>query len=131
MTDKQKELERNAEQVKDSVICDIEELLDKYLQGKDDIYEYGLSFDYVAPGTFRDQREGYWRYQIAWGGPAYEIRFYGPGADWKPVDVSFVYLDWFVGHEIALEGHDREVAQRLWDEYLEPWAQEKFEEAVR
>lgn len=43
--------------------------------------EYGLSFDYVAPYTFRDQSEGYWRYQISWGGPSEEIRFYGTVID--------------------------------------------------
>lgn len=43
--------------------------------GKDDgdethgpLREYGLSFDYVTAGTFDDQKEGYWRYQISWGG---------------------------------------------------------------
>ena len=40
------------------------------------IFEYGLSFDYVTPGTFKSQVGGYFRYQLSWGGPSDEIRFY-------------------------------------------------------
>jgi len=29
-----------------------------------------LSFDYVEPNTFNDQKEGYWRWQFSWGGPS-------------------------------------------------------------
>ena len=60
---------------------DLRRLWRAYQEGEDSAYakrisadlgefhEYGLAFDYVAPGTFNDQREGYWRYQISWGGP--------------------------------------------------------------
>lgn len=37
--------------------------------------EYALCFDYVASGTFSDQEEAYFRYQISWGGPSEELRF--------------------------------------------------------
>ena len=40
------------------------------------MYEYGLAFDYVAPGTFDNQDEGYFRYQLSWGGPSDEFRIY-------------------------------------------------------
>ena len=39
---------------------------------KDPEYE-ALSFDYVAPHTFNDQPEGYWRWQFSWGGPSDEL----------------------------------------------------------
>ena len=45
-------------------------------QAYEDFYQYGLCFDYVAPYTFEDQRAGYWRWQISWGGPAEEFRIY-------------------------------------------------------
>jgi hypothetical protein len=37
---------------------------------------YGLSLDFVEPFTFDDQEEGYLRYQLSWGGPSDELRFY-------------------------------------------------------
>lgn len=55
------------------------------------LHDYGLCFDYVEFGTFGDQNDDYFRYQISWGGPSEEIRFYANGA------IEFVYLDWFVG----------------------------------
>lgn len=130
MPEREKPIEEEAEEAKRQVLDDIERMLDTYPDAPDDdtgpLDEYGLGFDYVPSGTFRDQREGYWRFQIAWGGPSYEIRYFGPGRGFQPVGISFVYLDWFTGYEIPLEGHDREVAQRLWDEYLEPFAEETF-----
>ena len=38
--------------------------------------QYALSFDYVPPLTWADQPVGFWRYQISWGGPSDEIRFW-------------------------------------------------------
>lgn len=64
-------------------------------------YEYGLSFDYVAPNTFNDQPEGYIRYQLSWGGPSEEFRFYvSPSCneyDNPYYRAEFWYLDWFGG----------------------------------
>jgi len=67
--------------IKDSRIRTIRRLWKAYQYGQEDtdegnIYEYGLSFDYVGPGTFNGQRRGYWRYQLSWGGPSDEFRFY-------------------------------------------------------
>ena len=63
--------------------------------------EYGLSFDYVAPGTFSDQRRGYWRYQLSWGGPGDEFRFYCD-ENRQPVRIEYWFLDWFDGARITL-----------------------------
>ena len=74
--------------------------------------EYGLSFDYVAPGTFTGQRRGYWRYQLSWGGPSEEFRFYaertGASEYNYTVDrIEFWYLDWFDGaHRTMRKGAD-------------------------
>ena len=43
-------------------------------------WDHGLSFDYVAAGTFKGQREGYYRFQLSTGGPGDEFRFYADAA---------------------------------------------------
>ena len=58
--------------------------------------DYALSFDYVAPGTFDDQDEGYFRYQISWGGPSDEFRFF-TGPDFRCSRIEYWFLDWFDG----------------------------------
>lgn len=58
--------------------------------------EYGLAFDYVEPDTFDDQPTGYFRYQISWGGPSEEIRFF-TDARLNLDRAEFHYLDWFDG----------------------------------
>lgn len=62
-------------------------------------FDYGLCFDYVELGTFNDQEEDYFRFQISWGGPSEEIRFYENGT------IEYVYLDWFsgVGFDVTRE----------------------------
>ena len=78
------------------------------------LYEYGLAFDYIAPGTFGDQKEGYWRYQLSYGGPSDEFRFYAssPGSDCYRIE--YVFLDWFDGCIRALKGKDLELLEDLW-----------------
>lgn len=91
---------------------------------EDDIYEaiytgrneYGLSFDYVAPDTFNDQERGYFRYQISWGGPSEEIRFY-VDYDKHPYKIEFWFLDWFTGHGIELEGDYLETAEAIFQDF--------------
>lgn len=79
------------------------------------IFEYGLAFDYVAPGTFKDQDEGYWRYQLSWGGPSDEFRFYSSSPSDKPYRIEYWFLDWFDGASITLSGKERELLLDLWD----------------
>ena len=65
------------------------------LVGYDDFFQYaneaGLSFDYVEAGTFKDQRAGYYRWQLSYGGPSEEFRLFDNG------DLEYWYLDWFDG----------------------------------
>ena len=68
-------------------------------QAYEDFYQYGLSFDYVAPYTFSYQRAGYWRWQISWGGPAEEFRVY-VDKDEIVQEIDFVYLDWGIHYAI-------------------------------
>jgi hypothetical protein len=108
---------------KDGRINDLRKLLAAYRKGEEDRYsedlgtlgEYGLCFDHVAPGTFTDQLEGYWRYQMSWGGPSDEFRFYAGGCgEQQPHRISYVFLDWFDGHERALKGRDLELMRDIW-----------------
>jgi hypothetical protein len=65
-------------------------------------HEYGLAFDYVEPDTFNDQPEGYLRFQISYGGPSEEIRFYVSPAKhgYTMYRAEFWYLDWFDGASV-------------------------------
>ncbi len=83
---------------------------------------YGLSFDYVEPDTFQDQPEGYWRYQISWGGPSEEVRFFacpdGRGG-WSLHRAEFWFLDWFDGASRRLHGDQLETARAMFDDFAE------------
>ena len=71
------------------------------LVGYDDFFDYvnqsGLCFDRVEPGTFKDQRAGYWRWQLSWGGPSQEFRLFDNG------DLEYWYLDWFDGAKVDVK----------------------------
>ena len=95
------------EQVKDhlkSRIKTIRSLLKYYCKNKPhpeygELFEYGLSFDYVEPWTFSDQPAGYWRYQLSWGGPSDEFRFYVDSEN----NVRRIHY-WFDGAGLNLTG---------------------------
>ncbi len=80
------------------------------------IYEYGLAFDYVAPGTFQDQAEAYFRYQLSWGGPSTEFRIFadksGPW-EWSVYRIEFWFLDWFDGAHVCLGGEARSLLEDI------------------
>lgn len=78
--------------------------------------EYGLCFDYVAPGTFNDQKRGYFRYQISFGGPSEEIRFYSDEG-LNLVRAEFWYLDWFDGAKTKIAGKNLAVISEIWEDF--------------
>ena len=78
--------------------------------------EYGLCFDYVEPGSFTDQERGYFRYQISWGGPSEEYRFYCDER-LEITAVEFWFLDWFDGAEKEVTGD----ALGFWKEVWADW----------
>tara|TARA_R100000700_G_scaffold39975_1_gene54206 strand:+ start:1260 stop:1667 length:408 start_codon:yes stop_codon:yes gene_type:complete len=95
------EQQKTCEQLIDSRLKDRANDIRKYME-VDDIWEdavedlglwesYGLCFDYVEANTFDNQEEGYFRYQLSWGGPSDEINFYRDGR------VEYRYKDWFDG----------------------------------
>lgn len=82
--------------------------------------EYGLSFDYVAPDTFGNDR-GYWRYQLSWGGPSDEFRFYGESLDDYTVRldrIEYWYMDWFDRASKTLTGDNYTLMESLFEMYF-------------
>lgn len=117
-------------------IADIRKLWAAYGAGQEEtdegsIHEYGLSFDYVAAGTFQDQRVGYWRWQLSWGGPSDEFRFYAdPG--WKLTRIEYRFMDWWDGAGLELKGDDETLLTELWDWFEECGSVEaEFQKATR
>ena len=85
--------------------------------GNEDIppfHEYGLDFSYVEPDTFTDQREGYLRYQLSWGGPSDEFRYY-VNADGSVHRVEYWFLDWFDGAHIKLTGDNENLMLNVFE----------------
>lgn len=75
----------------------------------DDYYEWlnhqFLSFDFVAPFTFgKDQKAGYWRLQISWGGPSSEFRIYAD-ENLDICAVEYWYMDWFDGAYVEVDNN--------------------------
>ena len=81
-------------------------------------YEYGLCFDYVAKGTFDDQPRGYFRYQLSYGGPSDEFRFY-VDETLDPYEIEYWFLDWFDGASITLEGEDYDLMAEIFGYFKE------------
>ena len=126
---------------KNGRVNDLRHLLAAWQDGDEDRYandlgtvsEYGLGFDYVPPGTFVDQTEGYWRYQLSWGGPSDEFRFYAGGCgEQQPYRIGYAFLDWFDGHERALADDDLRVLDGIWSFFRDIGATEaEYRKATR
>jgi len=76
--------------------------------------EYGISFDYVAPNTFDDQPQGYFRYQLSYGGPSDEFRFYA-NPDLSVYEIEYWFLDWNDGASRTLSGKDYILLRDIYD----------------
>ena len=76
--------------------------------------EYGLSFDYVEPDTFDDQPVGYWRYQLSWGGPSDEFRFWYNGN--RVYSIEYWFMDWFDGAKRQLTGEDFGLLEEIFED---------------
>ena len=66
------------------------------------ISEYGLCFDKVEPNTFQDQKLGYWRWQLSWGGPSDEFRIF-VDEDKNIYKIEYWFLDWGDGASIIVK----------------------------
>ena len=120
-TQKQPSCEERIDKELQGAIEDLTKLWTAYLEGDEDrhsdelgnIFEYGLSFDYVAPDTFNDQEQGYFRYQLSWGGPSDEFRFY-VNPDLSVYCIEYWFLDWFDGASRELTGDDRSLLKEIY-----------------
>ena len=65
-----------------------------------EVREYPLCFDYVEANTF-GEHEAYHRFQMSWGGPSDEIRFYELKKGYV-YRVTYAFLDWYDGAEIDI-----------------------------
>jgi hypothetical protein len=98
------------------------------------MYEYGLAFDYVAPNTFNGQRKGYFRYQLSWGGPSDEFRFFAHPilssldsyysnaitriSGWELEKIEYWYLDWFDGANKKLTGKNLTLITEIFQSFF-------------
>lgn len=85
---------------------------DDITEDGDSIYEYGHAFNYVGPNTWEDQPDGYWRYQLSYGGPSEEFRYHDYG------EIEFRYHDWFDGAGIVLTGSDLTFMRALAENFM-------------
>lgn len=83
--------------------------------------EYGLCFDYVPENTFQGQRRGYFRYQLSWGGPSDEFRFY-VNPNFSLDRIEYWFLNWFDGAKKILRGEDETFMTELWDGWFSEFA---------
>jgi len=100
----------------------LKSLFESYQRGEEttadgeSFHEHGLSFDYVSAGTFEGQKEGYFRYQISYGGPSDEFRFY-TDAGFSLHRVEYRFMDWFDGAKVILYGKDLELLEQIFDHF--------------
>lgn len=102
-----------------------------YTEDGDTLHEYGLAFDYVAPETFQDQEEGYFRYQLSWGGPSDEFRFFVSGPGFQVHRIEYWFLDWFDGASRRLYGQDRALLEDIFQWFAEGGSVEHAYEQAR
>ena len=72
----------------------------------------GLCFDYVEPHSFPDQVEGYWRWQLSYGGPSDELRAL-VNENKEIHRLEYWFLDWYDGAHVVL---DEKKNARMWNE---------------
>ena len=68
---------------------------------KEELNNYGLILDYVAPNTFENQGRGYIRYLLSWGGPSDEFRFF-LDEHLNPTDIEYWRMHWMDGAKRTL-----------------------------
>ena len=123
----------------ESTMDDLRRLWEAYCDGDEDrysddignIFEYGLAFDYVAAGTFRDQEVGFFRYQLSYGGPQEEFRIF-TDPEFNVSLIEYWFLDWFDGASIDLTGKEFKLVEEIFQSFFveSGAAQAEYEKAV-
>jgi len=86
--------------------------------GSEGFLEYGLCFDYCAPGTFTNQEQAFFRYQLSTGGPGDEFRFY-VNPDLTCYQIEYWFLDWFDGANQTLYDTDKSLLMEIFEFFRE------------
>ena len=98
---------------------DIESVED-YIQ-YDSLFDYvnqtALSFDFVEANTFNDQKIGYFRLQLSYGGPSTEFRVY-TDKDLNIDRIEYWYLDWYDGASVVVDSSNSIVVDLI-QQFLE------------
>ena len=113
--EKKDKCENRIDSKMESTICTIKDLFRKdwFDNSEDDcLNTYGLSFDYVEYGTFAGMKNDYYRWQLCWGGPAEEFRFFQNGT------IEYWLMDWFDGACRELSGDDLLLFEQIRDEFF-------------
>lgn len=121
---KQKTCEERIKSCMEDRLDDIRKLWEAQCNGEEHIedlgafHEYGLSFDYVPKETFGDQEQGYFRYQLSWGGPSDEFRFF---VDYEKecYRIEYWFLDWYDGASRQLYGEDLKLMNEIFNDFKE------------
>jgi hypothetical protein len=112
-------------------MLDLGQLWVAYHRGDDGAAEslagYGLCFDFVPPGTFSGQTEAYFRYQLSWGGPSDEFRFF-VNPDFSCHRIEYWFLDWFDGAGRTVSGQRALLLLEIWEWFRETGAVEAAHE---
>ena len=118
--DRTKSCESRIDKEMQSTLIDLRRVWELSCSGSDEGMEefntYGLSFDYVPSNTFDDQEQGYFRYQLSWGGPSDEFRFY-IDPDGSVYCIEYWFLDWFDGAHRTLEGGDKMLLIEIFNDF--------------
>lgn len=116
MTTRQRSCDERVDSELADRIEDLRRVWDAYCRGEGDeaeeFHEYGLTFDYVPAGTFGDQEEGYFRYQLSWGGPSDEFRFF-VDAGGHLHRIEYWFLDWFDGASRRLAWPEKDLLTEI------------------
>ena len=91
---------------------------EKYADDLGTFFDYGLCFDYVPQGTFNDQTEAFFRYQLSWGGPGDEFRFF-VNPDFSVHRIEYWFLDWYDGAHKVLKGKGYIFMEEIFDFFKE------------
>lgn len=110
-------------------ICEGEGVAPEYHPDLGRFEEYGLGFWYVPLGTYEDQSEGWFVWQLSTGGPGDEFRFF-VGFDGEPYRIEYWFLDWFDGAKRILGGDDLDLLMETWENEFKPFAQHEYDKAV-
>jgi len=127
---KQKSCKERVRPALQQAIKDLRRLYEAYSQGKEEVedlgslWDYGLCFDYVPVGTFKGKNQGYFRYQLSWGGPSDEFRFF-VDPDLSVYKIQYWFLDWFDGASIELQGEDFQLLKDIFELFKDMGVAEK------